>query len=191
MPKVPKIPSLQYLRKEARDEVDFWQADKHQSRYRHSHANWKALINGRLRVSKVSWKFCISVIYNFAIIYPWEVAIFLKSSLLFQQPTFPAGNYMFKVKYRNTRTRCEICSKLTIKIPDKTLRFNNLKNRTATNANVPVLVMCVKAIIYLLLYNLHDWTFKYWVLFLFSPLHQTFQLYLELKTISYFSLNDT
>ena len=28
----------------------------------------------------------------------------------------PAGNYMFKVKNRNTRTRCEICSKLTIKI---------------------------------------------------------------------------
>ena len=27
-----------------------------------------------------------------------------------------AGNYMFKVNNRNTRTRCEICSKLTIKI---------------------------------------------------------------------------
>ena len=27
----------------------------------------------------------------------------------------PAGNYMFKVNNRNTRTRCEICSKLTIK----------------------------------------------------------------------------
>ena len=26
----------------------------------------------------------------------------------------PAGNYMFKVKNRNTRARCEICSKLTI-----------------------------------------------------------------------------
>ena len=26
-----------------------------------------------------------------------------------------AGNYMFKVNSRNTRTRCEICSKLTIK----------------------------------------------------------------------------
>ena len=25
---------------------------------------------------------------------------------------FPDGNYMFKVKNRNTRTRCEICSKL-------------------------------------------------------------------------------
>ena len=24
--------------------------------------------------------------------------------------TFPDGNYMFKIKNRNTRTRCEICS---------------------------------------------------------------------------------
>ena len=27
--------------------------------------------------------------------------------------TNPAGNHMFKVNNRNTRTRCEICSKLT------------------------------------------------------------------------------
>ena len=27
----------------------------------------------------------------------------------------PAGNYMFKVNNRNTRARCEICSKLTIR----------------------------------------------------------------------------
>ena len=26
----------------------------------------------------------------------------------------PVGNYMFKVKNRHTRTRCEICSKLTV-----------------------------------------------------------------------------
>ena len=31
----------------------------------------------------------------------------------------PAGNYMFKVNNRNTGTRCEICSKLTIKIKVK------------------------------------------------------------------------
>ena len=28
---------------------------------------------------------------------------------------FPSGNYMFKVNNGNSRTRCEICSKLTIK----------------------------------------------------------------------------
>ena len=32
---------------------------------------------------------------------------------------YPAGNYMFKVNNRNTRTRCEICSKLTIKTPER------------------------------------------------------------------------
>ena len=32
---------------------------------------------------------------------------------------FPAGNYMFKVNNRNTRTRCEICTKLTIKRPEQ------------------------------------------------------------------------
>ena len=31
----------------------------------------------------------------------------------------PAGNYMFKVNNKNTRTRCEICSKLTIKTPER------------------------------------------------------------------------
>ena len=33
----------------------------------------------------------------------------------------PAGNYMFKVNNRNTRTRCEIYSKLTIKIPERSI----------------------------------------------------------------------
>ena len=31
----------------------------------------------------------------------------------------PAGNYMFKSNNRNTKTRCEICSKLTIKTPER------------------------------------------------------------------------
>ena len=31
----------------------------------------------------------------------------------------PAGNYMFKVNNRNTRRRCEICPKLTIKTPEQ------------------------------------------------------------------------
>ena len=31
---------------------------------------------------------------------------------------FPACNYMFKVNKWNSRTRCEICSKLTIKTPE-------------------------------------------------------------------------
>ena len=31
----------------------------------------------------------------------------------------PVGYYMFKVNNRNSRTRCEICSKLTIKTPER------------------------------------------------------------------------
>ena len=41
----------------------------------------------------------------------------------------PAGNYMFKVNTRNTRARCEICSKLTIKIPERRRRGVDFKNR--------------------------------------------------------------
>ena len=37
------------------------------------------------------------------------------------QITFPAGNYLFKVNNKSTRTRCEICSKLTIKTPERRL----------------------------------------------------------------------
>ena len=33
----------------------------------------------------------------------------------------PVSNYMFKVIRRNTRTRCEICSKLNIKMPESHL----------------------------------------------------------------------
>ena len=32
--------------------------------------------------------------------------------------SYPDGNYMFKVDNRNTRARCKICSKLTIKTPE-------------------------------------------------------------------------
>ena len=45
-----------------------------------------------------------------------KCASFVFSFLILCSPT---GNYMFKVKNRNTRTRCEICSKLTIKVPER------------------------------------------------------------------------
>ena len=32
---------------------------------------------------------------------------------------YPVGIHLFKVNNRNTRTRCEICSKLTIKTPER------------------------------------------------------------------------
>ena len=49
----------------------------------------KALINGRLRILKVSWKFRIPTIYNFVVIYPGnllffeKVAYFLTVSIIF------------------------------------------------------------------------------------------------------------
>ena len=42
-----------------------------------------------------------------------------KRSVEFCVISYPAGNCMFKVNNRNTRTRCEICSKLTIKTPER------------------------------------------------------------------------
>ena len=38
--------------------------------------------------------------------------------------------------------------------------LNNLKTRAAMNAKISVFVICVEAITYLLLYNLHDCTFN-------------------------------
>ena len=42
-----------------------------------------------------------------------------KPRIITRQKLFPAGIYLLKVNDRNTRTRCEICSKLTIKIPER------------------------------------------------------------------------
>ena len=41
---------------------------------------------------------------------------------------YPAGHYMFKVYNRNTRTRCEICSKLTIKPPERCWNFEHISH---------------------------------------------------------------
>ena len=90
----------------------------------------KALINDRLRVSKLSRKLCIPTTYIFA-----------------------RGIFYFPRKFLNS-FYCLFC------FIDKTLRINNLKTRTAINAKISVFFICVKAIIYLLLYNLHEWTFK-------------------------------
>ena len=38
---------------------------------------------------------------------------------IFKQVIFPAGIYLLKVNNKNTRTRCEICSKLSIKTSER------------------------------------------------------------------------
>ena len=95
----------------------------------------KALINDKLNVSKLSWKFRIPTIYNFSVIYPW--------------------NFLFS---QNVAYFLTLLSFLFI---NKTLRLNNLKKtKTAMNAKVLMFVICVESIIYLLLYNFHDCNFK-------------------------------
>ena len=38
----------------------------------------KGLINDHLHVSKLSWKFCIPIIYNLAVTYQWNLLFFKK-----------------------------------------------------------------------------------------------------------------
>ena len=50
--------------------------------------------------------------------------IFLYQQLIsifqtFLKGNIPVGIYLRKVNYRNTRTRCEICSELTVKTPER------------------------------------------------------------------------
>ena len=44
---------------------------------------------------------------------------------------------------------------------NKSLPLNNFKTRTDINAKISVFIVCLEAIIYLLLYNLHDCTFNF------------------------------
>ena len=43
---------------------------------------------------------------------------------------------------------------------NKNLRLNNVKTKRSVNAKISVSVVCVEAVIYLLLYNLHEYTFN-------------------------------
>ena len=56
--------------------------------------------------------------------------------LLRRWQVYPAGNYMFKVNNRNTRTRCEICSKLTISIPEQRNMFKVDNRNTRTRCEI-------------------------------------------------------
>ena len=91
----------------------------------------KALINDRLRVSKLSWKVWIPLIYTFAVSYSW--------------------NLLFSLK---------LCYFLAVSIISSVPKLDNLKTRTAMYAKTSVFVIRCETIIYLLLHNLHDCTFK-------------------------------
>ena len=90
----------------------------------------KALINDCLRVSKASWKFRIPTIYNFTVIYQWNLPF-----------SWKVVSIAFSVYKQN-------------------FTANNLKTRTAMNAKISVFFICVETIIYFFIYNLHDCTFN-------------------------------
>ena len=52
--------------------------------------------------------YCLSILHTVNITYCFSIYYY-----------YPAGNYIFRVNNRNTRTRCETCSKLTIKTPER------------------------------------------------------------------------
>ena len=53
--------------------------------------------------------------YSFNIFWYIQVNTFK----VYKVTVHPAGNYMFKVNNRNTRAKCEICPKLTIKTQER------------------------------------------------------------------------
>ena len=62
---------------------------------------------------------------------------------------------------------------------NKTLRVNNLKTRTTMNKKISLFVICVEVIIYLLLYNLRDCTFKGKPNFIFWDFLIFYQIFLS------------
>ena len=68
---------------------------------------------------------------------------------------------------------CILTVLLSFLFVNKALRLINLKARAAMNAKMSLFVICVEAIIYLLLYNLHDCTFNNHVSNTFSSSRKT------------------
>ena len=74
------------------------------------------------------------------------------SSNLFQQTYFfvlkdsshnPVGSYLLRVKNRNTRIRCEICSKLTINTPEQSHRCRSGVFIVNFDHISPLVLMCL------------------------------------------------
>ena len=55
----------------------------------------------------------------FYIFHPFVAQYMSITSFISISYLFPARIYLFKVGNRNTRRKCEICSKLTIKTPER------------------------------------------------------------------------
>ena len=79
---------------------------------------WQPSFTYYLRLLLLQQIFCL----KFSNVWPKKITWHypsLQTSDTNQTTQFPAGIYMPKVNNRNTRRRCEICSKLAIKIPER------------------------------------------------------------------------
>ena len=76
------------------------------------------------------WERQIAIIKNFL---PQTVDFHAKYK---QESTIPAGNYLLKVNNRNARTRCEICSKLRIKMPERCQDFSSKFDQIRSFLNI-------------------------------------------------------
>ena len=84
------------------------------------------LTNLRLRIFLHYFELTsIFVVPAYFVIDESSAALYLNFTMSKFISKFPAGNYMFKVINRNTRTRREIYSRLTIKIPERWRRSGN------------------------------------------------------------------
>ena len=70
-----------------------------------------------LSIGKILAEFKKKIKINWAFVaLDWAFTAVLSHGIMIP---YPAGIYLLKVNNRNTRTRCEICSKLTIKTPER------------------------------------------------------------------------
>ena len=75
--------------------------------------------------------------------------------------TFRSFAVLWSAKIASCRPQLKPLASIAFFVINETLRLNNLKTRTAMNAKISLFVICAKAIIYLLLYNLNGSTFNY------------------------------
>ena len=78
----------------------------------------------------------------------WNISLLFVGGMLSKFVRYiPAGNHMFKVNNRNTRTRCKICSKLTIKTSERhlALMLTILQNYLNSNSVYPFIILTLYA----------------------------------------------
>ena len=78
----------------------------------------KLLADPEHEFSSPHWSIAVLLLMQFAKNNEYYLKA-LKNTHVLNKEGYQADIYLLKVNNRNTRTRCEICSKLTIKIPER------------------------------------------------------------------------